>query len=78
MAESKPGSTVVAMNKLMHRMQNAGHVDQMLRNTLQMCWMALPQDRQTVEELESQMRRLLDRAIRDLREDEVAFGQETG
>jgi hypothetical protein len=51
-----------------------GQVDQMLRNVIQMCWMALPPERQTVDEVEAQVRRLMDRAIRDLREDAEAFG----
>jgi len=52
-----------------------GQVDQMVRQAIQMCWMGLPKDKRTVEEVEAQMRRLLDRALKDLREDGQAFGK---
>ena len=51
-----------------------GQIDQILRQAVQMCWMALPKDKQNVEEVERQARRLLDRALRDLREDAQEFG----
>jgi uncharacterized protein YicC (UPF0701 family) len=50
-------------------------VDQSIRQAVQFCWMALPQDRRTVEELEKQIRRLVDRALKDFREDREAFGK---
>jgi hypothetical protein len=50
------------------------HVDLNLRQSLQSCWMALPPARRTADELERQFRRLVDRALRDMREDMVAFG----
>jgi hypothetical protein len=37
--------------------------------------MSLPKERRTVEELEKQVRRLVDRALRDFREDRDAFRQ---
>jgi hypothetical protein len=49
-------------------------VDEVLRNAIHICWMMLPPDRKTVENLEKEMRRLLDRALQDLREDAEAFG----
>ena len=36
--------------------------------------MALPEDKRSVDELEKQIRRIVDRAIRDLRDDREAFG----
>ena len=53
-----------------------GHVDHSIRQAIQVCWMALPKDRQNVEEVERQIRRLVDRAIKDLREDREAFGRD--
>jgi hypothetical protein len=50
-----------------------GHPDQLLRQTVQMCWQVLPRERRNVEELTRQMQRLLDRAIRDLEEDRKEF-----
>lgn len=51
-----------------------GQVDQMVRHALQSCWMALPNDKRNVAELKRQMTRLIDRAIRDMQEDQEAFG----
>jgi hypothetical protein len=50
-------------------------VDQMIRQAIQYCWMSLPKERRTPEELEKQLRRLLDRALKDFREDREAFGK---
>lgn len=51
-------------------------VDQSVRQALQMCWMMLPNDRRNVDELERQFRRIVDRALKDLREDGEAFRKE--
>jgi hypothetical protein len=51
-----------------------GQVDQSVRQAIQMCWMMLPEGSRTVDELERQFRRIVDRAIDDLREDADAFG----
>jgi hypothetical protein len=51
-----------------------GAADQMLRQTLHFAWMSLPKEKRSVEELERVVRRLLDRAIEDLREDQDLFG----
>jgi len=48
-------------------------VDQQIRQAIQFCWMALPPEKQSVEEVERQIRRLVDRALRDLREDSESF-----
>jgi hypothetical protein len=50
-----------------------GHVDQQVRRAIEECWMALPDQRKSLDEVERQMRRLLDRAIRDFKEDAAAF-----
>ena len=44
-------------------------IDQQIRNVFQFCWLSLPKDRRNVEELGRQIRRLMDRALRDIRED---------
>ena len=51
-----------------------GHVDQMVRTAIQACWMALPEERRNIDEVEREMRRLVERALTDLREDAEAFG----
>ena len=52
-----------------------GHIDQMIRQGVQSCWMALPKDRRNADEVEKQIRRLVDRALRDFREDQEQFGR---
>lgn len=47
-----------------------GAIDRQLREAIAFCWMALPPKRKTIDEVEKEMRRLLDRAFRDMREDE--------
>ena len=49
-------------------------VDFTVRQAIQSCWWALPDDARNVDELEKQIRRLVDRALRDVREDAAAFG----
>jgi Asp-tRNA(Asn)/Glu-tRNA(Gln) amidotransferase A subunit family amidase len=52
--------------------------DQMIRHSIHVCWMALPKERRTVDELDKQVRRFVDRALRDFREDNEAFGGALG
>ena len=52
-----------------------GQVDQFVRQAIQTCWMALPKDRKTAEELERQVRRIVDRALKDFRDDSEQFGR---
>lgn len=54
-------------------------IDQQIRSAIQFCWMMLPDDKRSVDEVETQIRRLVDRALRDLRKDFDSFGLgETG
>jgi hypothetical protein len=50
-----------------------GQIDQMIRHGIHYCWMALPKDRKNTDELEKQIRRLVDRALKDFREDREQF-----
>jgi hypothetical protein len=50
-----------------------GLVDHQIREALRFCWMSLPKERRTLDEVELQIRRVLDRALRDFREDNDAF-----
>ena len=52
-----------------------GQVDQFIRQALQFCWMCLPKEKRTPDELERQFRRLVDRALKDFKEDRSAFGK---
>ena len=55
---------------------NPAHMDHLVRQLIQVCWMALPKQRRTVAEVERQVKRLVDRALRDLHEDRREFGDE--
>jgi len=52
-----------------------GQVDQSVRQAIQVCWMALPKERRNGDELERQIRRIVERALKDFREDSDAFGR---
>ncbi|HEY8667029.1 MAG TPA: hypothetical protein VIL86_10205 [Tepidisphaeraceae bacterium] len=52
-----------------------GQVDQMIRSGINSCWMALPKERKNIDELERQVRRMVDRALEDFREDQEQFGR---
>jgi hypothetical protein len=62
------------MAKKLQAMLGPGQVDQMFRQAIQLCWMALPEDKRTLDELERQIRRMMDRAVKDMREDADQFG----
>lgn len=60
-------------DKLKH-MFGPGQVDQSIRHAIQFMWMALPEKRRNVDDVEKEFRRLVDRALRDFREDAQSFG----
>lgn len=65
----------------MRRMQamfGPQQVDQQVRQAIQFCWMALPPEKQNVDSVEAEIRRIVDRAIRDMREDADHFRSEGG
>lgn len=53
-----------------------GAADNALRQALAMCWAILPDNRKNVAEAEAELRRLVERALRDLREDAQSFGMQ--
>jgi len=53
-----------------------GQVDQYISLAIQGCWMMLPEEKKTVDEVEKQMRRIFERAIKNMLEDGEAFGVE--
>lgn len=58
----------------MRAFMGPGVVDQEIRQAIMMCWTALPAERKTVEAVESEIRRIVERALKDLKEDARAFG----
>ena len=59
----------------MAEMFGPAQIDHQIRQAIQFCWMGLPKQRRSVEEVEVQIRRIVDRALRDFREDRQAFGK---
>ena len=57
----------------MRELFSPNQIDTQIRQAISCCWMGLPKDRRNVDELERQVRRLVDRALRDLREDADEF-----
>ncbi len=49
-------------------------VDQLVRQAISMCWMMLPDDRKKLDAVESEMQRIVTRALQNMREDCKAFG----
>jgi hypothetical protein len=63
----------------MREMFGPGQIDHFVRQAIQFCWMGLPKENRTVDELERQIRRIVDRALRDVREDfDQFFGKPSG
>jgi hypothetical protein len=58
----------------MRSMMGPQAVDHTVRQAISTCWMMLPSERRTVEAVEVEIRRLVDRALKDLQEDARAFG----
>ena len=59
--------------KQMREMFGPGQVDQQFRQAIHLCWMMLPEDQKTIDEVEKQVRRIMERAFKDLREDAGQF-----
>lgn len=62
----------------MGEMFGPGQIDQMVRQAIQFCWIGLPKERRSVDEVEAQVRRIVERALRDFRKDREAFGKAPG
>ena len=56
-----------------HPFLTPAHADEAIRSAVQMCWLMLPPEKRTVEEVEKQIRRLVDRALQNFQEDQQAF-----
>jgi hypothetical protein len=57
----------------MMAMLGPGQIDQAIRQAIQTCWMMLPDDKKTMDELESKIRHVFERAIANFREDFETF-----
>ena len=55
------------------RMLGPCAVDTQLREVIRTCWSAMPENKRTVADVEAEIRRLVDRALKDLKEDAQSF-----
>jgi len=62
----------------MAEMFGPAQIDQQIRHAIQFCWMGLPKERRSVDEVETQIRRMVERALKDFREDRQAFAPPSG
>jgi hypothetical protein len=53
-----------------------GQTETTLRQCIQMCWMSLPANRRNIDEVEREVRRIMDRIFKNLREDERSISGE--
>jgi hypothetical protein len=60
--------------EVFRQMMGPAAADQSLRQAVQMCWMTLPPERRTLDALEKEVRFLIDRIFRDMREDAARVG----
>ena len=59
----------------MRSFMGPGQVGQQIRQAIPFAWMMLPDDRKNVAEVERVIREMVDRALKNYREDAEAFGQ---
>ena len=57
----------------MARLLGPGQVDQQIRQAVQTCWMMLPPNRRNIAEVEKEIRRIVERALQNLRDDAASF-----
>ena len=60
--------------KAMRDMFGPQAVDQAIRQAISTCWMVLPDDKKNVASVEAEIRRIVERALENLREDSRVFG----
>jgi hypothetical protein len=61
----------------MRNFMSPNQIDHQIRQAIQFLWMVLPKEKRNVDEVERQIRRIVDRALRDLHEDfDDFFGKE--
>ncbi len=57
----------------MREFLSPAQVDLSIRQTIQMCWMMLPKKKRNPKNVEKEVRRLMDKAIRDFKKDFDTF-----
>jgi hypothetical protein len=64
--------------KRMREFMGPQAIDQTIRQAISMCWMMLPEGNKSIDAVETEIRRLADRALKDLRDDAKSFGIDPG
>ena len=72
--EKHPESGMMMLGSSRRGVMGPMMVDQSLRQAIMHCWMMLPDDQRTLDNVEKEMSRLLKRALEDMREDAASFG----
>lgn len=60
----------------MRNMFGPGGVDQQIRHAITTCWMEMPSERRNAEAVAAEIRRIVERALANLKDDAKAFGFE--
>ena len=58
----------------MREMFGPAQVDQSIRQAISTCWMMMPDDKKNVDAVATAIRRIVERALANLKEDGDAFG----
>ncbi len=58
----------------MREWMGPGMVDETLRQAIRFAWLSLPPEKRNLGEVETVIRHLVERALKDLREDKDLFG----
>ena len=59
----------------MRSFMGPGQVDEQIRQAIQFAWMMLPDERKNVTEVERVIRQIVERALKNFREDAESFDQ---
>jgi hypothetical protein len=59
----------------MREFMGPGQVDHQIRQAIQLAWILLPEGKRTIAEVEQVVRQLVDRALKEFREDGETFGK---
>jgi len=60
--------------KAMRAMFGPQQVDQEIRQAISMCWMMMPDEKKNPDAVAAEIRRIVERALANLKEDAQAFG----
>ncbi len=72
--ESGDPTSAAKAQEMVQAMMGPQAVDDAVRRAIQVCWMMLPQGRKTMDAVETEIRRLVDRALANMRADSQTFG----